>query len=261
MEDSSVLSKIKIFRGSEIKSEPQNSRWLIHSLLPASSCVFLLAEPKVGKSFAALEMALSIVSGNKCFQQNQVMQTGPVAIYSAEDAPWIIAERIEGISRSKGCSKVDLENLHIIDRSNGIFLDEEESFARLRLALIEIGPKLVILDPLAQILCKTQESNARQMADVLRKVRKLQTELDCTILITHHVRKDGKGSINARTRGSSLIASFWDGCLLMEKSFNGIVRIESSWKGFPTSPESFIRLQNHNGGYAPVGIGVDERAS
>jgi RecA-family ATPase len=261
MEDSSVSNRIKIFRGSEIQSDSPSSRWLIHSLLPASSCVFLLAEPKVGKSFTALEMALSVISGNECFQQNQVMQTGPVAIYCAEDAPWIIGERLKGIARAKGCSKIDLENLHIVDRSNGIFLDEDESFTRLRSALIAIGPKLVILDPLAQILCKTQESNARQMADVLRKVRNLQTELDCTILITHHVRKDGKGSINARTRGSSMIASFWDGCLLMEKSFNGIVRIESSWKGFPTSPETFIRLQSHNGGYAPIGIGIVEKVS
>lgn len=252
---------LKIYRGSELQSNSSQNRWLIQSLLPASSCIFILAEPKVGKSFSALDMALSVISGKPCFNQMMVMQTGPVAFYGAEDSSWIIAERLEGIARAKGISKSDLKDLHILDRSNGIFLDEDDSFESLRSALKKIGPKLVILDPLAQILCKTQESNARQMADVLRKVRQLQVELDCTILITHHVRKGGKGSINERSRGSSMVASFWDGCLLMEKSFNGIIRIESSWKGFPVSPEAFTRLQNFNGGFAPIGLGTEENTA
>lgn len=251
--------KLKIYRGSELEHTQSQNRWLIHSVLPASSCIFLLAEPKTGKSFLALDMALSVLSGKPCCNQMPTQQTGPVAFYGAEDAPWIISERLEGIARAKGITKSELEKLYILDRSNGIFLDDDHSFQRLRSALFDIKPRLVILDPLAQILSKTQESNARQMADVLRRVRGLQVELDCTVLITHHVRKGGKGSINERSRGSSMVASFWDGCLLMEKSFNGVVRIESSWKGFPVSPESFIRLQNFNGGFAPVGLGTEEK--
>lgn len=254
-------SSIKMFRGSELQHSQSQSRWLIHSLLPASSCIFLLAEPKTGKSFVALDMALSVISGKPCFNQISVLQTGCVAFYGAEDASWMISERLEGLARAKNIPKADLDKLYILDRSNGICLDDEDSFARMRSALLEIRPKLLILDPLAQILCKTQESNARQMADVLRKVRQLQVELDCTILITHHVRKGGKGSINERSRGSSMVASFWDGCLLMEKSFNGVVRIESSWKGFPVSPEVFTRLQNFNGGFAPIGLGTEGKTA
>ena len=252
---------LKIYRGSELQHNQSQNRWLIHSVLPASSCIFILAEPKTGKSFVALDLALSVISGKSCFNQMPTLQTGPVAFYGAEDAPWIISERLEGIARAKGVTKSELEKLYVFDRSNGIFLDDEDSFQRFRSALSDIKPKLVILDPLAQLLFKTQESNARQMADVLRKIRQLQMELDCTVLITHHVRKGGKGSINERSRGSSMVASFWDGCLLMEKSFNGVVRIESSWKGFPVSPESFIRLQNFNGGFAPVALGAEERTA
>jgi RecA-family ATPase len=252
--------ELKIHRGSELQATECDNRWLVNSILPASSCIFLLAEPKTGKSFLAIDMALSVVSGKPCLGELMTLETGPVAFYSAEDAPWIVSERLQGLARAKGVTRNELDQLYIFDRSNGIFLDDSESFERFRSALLNIKPKLVVLDPLAQILCKTQESNARQMADVLRRVRELQVELECTILITHHVRKGGKGSINERSRGSSMVSSFWDGCLLMEKSFNGITRVESSWKGFPASPEQFIRLQTYNGGFGPRSLGVEERA-
>ncbi len=252
-----VVSPLTVVSGAELSVEHPDNKWLVRSLLPSSSCVFLIAEPKVGKSYAALDIALSVASGRKCFGSLLVEHTGDVAYVAAEDADWILGERLSGIARAKNCSTDDLKKVHIIGRSNGISLDDEESFAKLRASLLDIRPKLVVLDPLAQLLCRTNESNAKQMAQVLRGVRSLQTELDCTVLITHHTRKDGKGSINARSRGSSMVASWWDGCLLMEKSFNAVVRIQSSWKGFGDQPEQYIRLQSHNGGLAPMSIGHD----
>jgi len=251
-------NSIKIVRGSELQHTLSQSRWLLHSLLPASSCVFLIAEPKVGKSFCALAMGLAVASGKNCFGSVVTMETGPVVHLAAEDASWIVGERLSGIASAMDCNNQDLSKLHIIDRSSEIFLDDQESFDRLRSALLEIRPKLVTLDPLSQILCRTHESNAKQMAEVLRRVRKLQTELDCTVLICHHTRKDsGKGNINSRTRGSSFIPSFWDGALLAEKSFNGIIRLQSEWKGFAPTPETYLRLQKCNGGFGPVAIGFD----
>ncbi len=251
---------LKIYKGSELQFSQTQSRWLLHSILPASSCVFLIAEPKVGKSFCALSMGLAVASGKNCFGNVMTMETGAVVHLAAEDASCIVAERLHGIAKSMNCDNQDLSRVHIIDRSSDVFLDDDSSFERLRAALIEIKPKLLTLDPLSQILCRTHESSAKQMSEVLRKVRRLQVELDCTILICHHTRKhsDKSSSINSRTRGSSFIPSFWDGALSLEKSINGIVRIQSEWKAFSCQPEQYIKLKQYNGGFAPVAVGMEQ---
>lgn len=248
---------LKIYRGSELQYSQTQSRWLLQSLLPASSCVFLIAEPKVGKSFCALSMGLAVASGKSCFGNVMTMETGAVVHLAAEDAACIVGERLSGIAKAMNCSDKDLTNIHIVDRSNDVFLDDPDSFERFRQALLEIRPKLVTLDPFAQLLSRTHESSAKQMTEVLRRVRKLQMELDCTILICHHTKKQSSdGSINSKSRGSSHISSFWDGVLLAEKSFNGITRIRSEWKGFPLQPEQYVRLENLNGGFAPMTVGM-----
>ena len=59
-------------------------------------------EPKVCKSFLALDIAVSVAAGTPCLRQFPVPHPGRVLLYAAEDALEIVRRRLEGICAAAG---------------------------------------------------------------------------------------------------------------------------------------------------------------
>src|SRR5258708_12616570 len=91
---------------------PQESdqAWLIEGLWSAEAVGIIGGEPKCGKSFLALDLAVSVASGAPCLRPFPTRQCGTVLLFAAEDALHIVRHRLEGIAYAAG---VDFPSPHV----------------------------------------------------------------------------------------------------------------------------------------------------
>src|SRR5207237_5997327 len=96
-------------RAAELAAPPNRDQaWLIESLWSAQGVGIIGGEPKCGKSFLALDLAVAVASGTPCLRRFPTCQRGPVLLFAAEDAPQIVRQRLEGIAHAAG---VELQSL------------------------------------------------------------------------------------------------------------------------------------------------------
>lgn len=69
-------------------------KWIVPDLLPAGLTI-LAGSPKSGKSWLALDLALSVASGAEVL--DQVTRAGSVIYYALEDSPSRVQARINDI--------------------------------------------------------------------------------------------------------------------------------------------------------------------
>ena len=96
--------------------ETTEAAWLIEDLWSTEAVGIIGGEPKCGKSFLALDLAVAVASGTPCLRRFPTRQSGSVLLYAAEDAWHIVRQRLEGIACAAGVSLESL-NVHVL----GIF--------------------------------------------------------------------------------------------------------------------------------------------
>ena len=91
--------------------ETSQAEWLIEGLWSAEAVGIIGGEPKCGKSFLALDLA--VASGSPCLRRFPTRQCGPVLLYAAEDTWHIVRQRLEGIAHAASVNFESL-NIHVI---------------------------------------------------------------------------------------------------------------------------------------------------
>ena len=181
---------LPMVRVGEIKSEENPQRWLVDGLWGASSVGVIGGAPKCAKTWLGLDMALSVATGTACLGKYAVPEPGPVLIYLAEDALSVVRERVAGMARHRGLDLAGVE-VHVIT-APVLRLDRGPDRARLWEATKRLRPRLLVLDPLVR-LHGIDENNAGEVAELLAYFRALQRQLDLSVLLVHHTRKNATG--------------------------------------------------------------------
>src|SRR5438046_7857132 len=86
--------------------QPPEQRWLIEDLWAAEAVGIVGGEPKCGKSFLALDVAVAVASGAPCLRRFRPARTARVLLFSAEDALHVVWARLVGVPPA---SRVALE--------------------------------------------------------------------------------------------------------------------------------------------------------
>jgi hypothetical protein len=146
-------------------------RWLIEDLWAADAVGIVGGEPKCGKSFLALDVAVVVVSGAPCLRRFRPARTGRVLLFAAEDALHVVRARLVGIARAAGVGFETLD-LHVITAPT-LRLDLPEDQARLRDTVAALRPTLLVLDPFVR-LHRIDENAAAEVAPVLAYLRELE---------------------------------------------------------------------------------------
>ena len=102
----SVLPVEPAYRLAERADE---HRWLVTGLWSEQAVGIVGGEPKCGKSFLALDLAVSVASGTPCLRRFVVPKAGRVLLYAAEDALHIVRRRLDGIAVAAGMMLADLD--------------------------------------------------------------------------------------------------------------------------------------------------------
>jgi hypothetical protein len=135
--------------------------FLIEELWSREAVGIIGGQPKCGKSFLALDLAVAVASGTPCLRHFSTRQSGTVLIYNGEDAPHIVRQRLQGIAYVAG---VDFESLdvHLITVPT-LRLDRSEDQKALQATVALHQPKLLVLDPLVR-LHAVDENVTREVA-------------------------------------------------------------------------------------------------
>jgi hypothetical protein len=227
-------------RVGEISAEGSAPRWLAEELWGASSVGVIGGAPKCAKTWLGLDMALSVATGTACLGKYTVPEPGPVLVYLAEDALPVVRERIEGMARHRGLDlgpvPIDVITVPVLR------LDRDRDRARLWETTRRLRPKLLLLDPLVR-LHGIDENSAGEVAELLAYFRSLQRELDLSVVLVHHTRKNAAGGVAAGQglRGSSDIHAFGDSNLYLRRTREHLV-LSSEHRAAPASPPVYLQL-------------------
>jgi RecA-family ATPase len=235
---------LPVVRVGEIRTEDNAQRWLVEGLWGASSVGVIGGAPKCAKTWLGLDMALSVATGTACLGKYAVPEPGPVLVYLAEDALPIVRERVQGMTRHRGLDLAAVE-IHVIT-APVLRLDRDRDRTRLWETAKRLRPRLLLLDPLVR-LHGVDENNAGEVAELLAYFRSLQRQLDLSVLLVHHTRKNAAGGAAAGQglRGSGDIHAFGDSNLYLRRSREHLV-LSSEHRAAAASAPVYLELNATN---------------
>lgn len=194
--------------------------WLIEGLWSEQAVGIIGGEPKCGKSFLALDLAVSVATGRPCLRRFAVPQPGPVLLFAAEDGPHIVQQRLQGIAAAADFAFNHLD-IHVITVPQ-LRLDQRTDRDDLRDTVERERPRLLILDPFVR-LHSIDENAASEVAPLLAFLRSLQRQFATAVVLVHHARK---GAAHARggqaLRGSSELHAWGDSNLYLRRRGDAI---------------------------------------
>lgn len=236
-------------------SESQRPEFLVEGIIPENSITVIGGHPGSGKSWIMLEIARAVSTGTKFVNEFESKQK-TVLVVDEENGFWEMRRRLESLGFSKESA------LHFCCQYE-FKLDDEESLEELLGICREQSIGLIILDPLANLHNK-DENSAKEMQVVLSALQKFN-QIGVTVIFIHHHRKGVLGASGQNLRGSSAIHGRADSILVVEKSgtdepLTMTVKHVKSRKGKPSDTSQIILLEDSStppikllyGGHAPT---------
>lgn len=185
---------LRLYSTQELITLPPPT-WQIDGIVPMGAFVALYGPPGNGKTFVALDMAMSVATGTKW--NGQDVDPGSVLYISGEGgagigkraAAWL---QVKGIKPERARIMWLLEAIPVYADSPSIqiLLDRIEQEVR-------EYPSLVVVDTLARCF-DGNENEQEDMGRFVAGIDRLRKEFDATLLILHHSRLDG-----TRERGNT----------------------------------------------------------
>lgn len=222
--------------------------WLVRGLWPSGGVGIIAAEPKSGKTWLALELAVCVASGVNCLGEYPVDTPSTVLFFNGEDGEHIQRDRLANLMLAKGLNHEDVAKLKIIS-ADSLRLDVPEDLNSLRELVETNRPKLVILDPFVR-LHRINENNSAEVAELLSNLRNIQKDFDTSIILVHHLKKAGGKTVRggSKLRGSSELFAWGDGYLFLNKDRSGELTMDVELRTAPGRINIPLELISVNNG-------------
>jgi hypothetical protein len=206
-----ITSGRQSYKLSELKNLPKVD-WLVDGVLANKGIATIYGASGSSKSFVAIDLAMNLALGNAWFGIPVITKV-PV-VYVALEGFTGVVKRLQGWCKHYKWYPNNLEvtkdELLLAENKS---VDDFISFYRGR----EFSGGIVIIDTLNNACPNIDENHAGAMSGVIYNLKRIQTELDCTVLIIHH---SGKNEENGM-RGSSSLKASMDSVLHVTQSSNG----------------------------------------
>jgi len=190
-----LRQRFRVLTFKEVEQLP-DPEWLVKDILPAKSLAILYGPPGAGKTFLALDVALSVASASDWAGH----PTTPGAVV------YIVAEGVAGLSkRLKAWGVVhgvsDVSRVYLVPDAPQLAqgTDVEHLLRDLQVQIPE-PISLVIIDTLARCFLGGDENSAKDVGKLIAGADRLRKKLDCAVLLVHHTTKKGDAE-----RGSSAL--------------------------------------------------------
>jgi len=172
-------------------------RWLIQGLWPADAYGVLAAQEKAGKTWAALDLAVSVACGRPWLDHFPCPSPGTVLVFLGEGEERATVRRIQAIATSRG-----LDPGQLADRLRLCFRVPRLAAAGAGAELAAHSAALVVLDPLYLAAAGASGSNLYDMGAVLQAIQGICQQAGCALLVVTHWNKTGDGRGPDRIAGA-----------------------------------------------------------
>ena len=221
----------KIIKADEFFSRPPRKiEWTVRNLVEQGTFVVLGGEPKTSKTWAALEVCLSVASGTDVFNHYEFTtfrEPRPVFMFLLEDNEDNVQARMTALAASKGLDQNDLkqlplyvlcrEPLDIVEQADEIIRIVKDNGCHHEVTKERRG--LILIDPLRNAHSE-DENDSTKMKKVLEQCLRIRNHTGYSLIINHHFKKmsakDQESPGNAM-RGTSSLYGAVDGIVGMRK--------------------------------------------
>lgn len=204
-EQAAKRSRTRIWTVAELLAQPA-PHWLVRDLLMEDSVAMLYGEPAAGKSFLALDLALSVATGSERWAGRRIRAGG--VVYLLGEGEQSAGKRISAWIRHNGLDPevVAQAPLRVVT-SAGVLSDKhrDAALAQIRQAAQQMLSaqqtlRLVVIDTVSRHMVGN-ENSAEDVKPFLAAADQVRQEFGVTVLLIHHTGKDeSKGA-----RGSSVL--------------------------------------------------------
>ena len=226
--DAAVKSKPrKVQTWSEFKASVSEQReWLIDNLFSLNQIFTLLGPAKSGKTFVALNMVRSLITGEDFLGLPQLsissnVEETKILFWEEEGAESEFLERTQWVFQ--GISDSIIEEQVFFASHLGLKLDTDEWMEVISKEIEQKNINLVVFDPFSRLF-SCDENDSSEMGAVWSRLATLQNRHKRTsFLIIHHTSKaagKGIGEVDSPldgARGSGRTASEVDGGIIVSK--------------------------------------------
>jgi AAA domain-containing protein len=179
--------------------------WLIDEVIPRHGIVQMYGGSNVGKTFIALDMALSVATGIKWLGEYKTV--GSRVVYVVAEGHLGIKKRITAWLDFHGLSVSDLEGFRSLTRP--LPLGEKRSVEEFLEAAVEAFDgepvDLVVIDTQARCSTGVDENSATEMGVIIERVDTIKRVTTATVMLVHHT-----GYEKAHARGSTAVYGAMD---------------------------------------------------
>lgn len=235
-----TIVPLPVVQASALEVPAVRHTWLVDQLWTDRAVGVIGGGPKLGKSWLALDIAVSIASGTPCPGTFKVHTSGPVLLYAAEDSAAALRGRLETLTCIR---QLDFESLDVrVITAASLRLDRIEDQDRLEATVALHRPVMLILDPLVRVHA-IDENVAGQVAALLAYLRALQRKHGVAIGLVHHVRKNVSSATGAgySLRGSGDLYAWLDSFLYIRKNHDQLT-LSSEHRSAPGAGPFILEL-------------------
>ena len=158
--------------------------WIVEQLVPQADFAMMFGNSGAGKSFLALDLALSIATGHPWF--NRPVKKGPI-VWIAAEAAGSMRNRLRAYAQAHGV-ELETTDLWVVEHTLSLMSNEEAQV--LIEVLQEKQPLMVVIDTLAAASGGANENSGEDMNQVLANCRKLHEVTGALVMLVHHSGKD-----------------------------------------------------------------------
>ncbi len=202
--------EFQIYNSEYIMSTPMEKQEYIIYKMMYTGLYILAGAPKIGKSWLALDLCLSIANGEKFLKHDT--NSGQVLYLSLEDNLLRLQNRIYELT-NEPC-----ENLNFAIESKPIGNGFEEQIESTKQTLSDL--KIVVVDTLQKIRSTTDVNYGSDYKE-LSVLKKLADKLKIAILLVHHTRKCYDSDPFNMVSGSTGIIGSVDGIMILIEEKRG----------------------------------------
>jgi hypothetical protein len=173
--------------------------WLCRPIWPADAYGVLAAEKKAGKTWAMLDLVVSVASGTPWLGVYAVERSGPVLVFLGEGGRRKMLRRLRAVCDAKG---VRVEALPIVASFRAPHLTNQEALTVVSDKLAEVRPVLMVIDPLYLAARGAKSSSLYDMGTHLENVQAIAQRAGAALVIAHHWNQTGTGRGADRMSGA-----------------------------------------------------------
>lgn len=236
----------RTFAPSQMPPKAQGSQWLVEKLWLNQACGIVGGEPKSGKTYLALSIAVAVASGKPALRRFKVNGPGTVLLYCAEHNLQSLRTRIEAIAYHLGTAFDDL-NIQIIHAYEQLRIDDVFDRQRLYKTIDSVKPRLVILDPLTRIH-QVNENLTAELSPILDYLRGWQQSHKTAVMVVHHTKKTPQARFGQSLRGTSDLHAWGDSNLYLNPVENNRITLSTEHRSAASNTVFRLALQNFEKG-------------